>query len=153
MGLRLRFILAISTLLALVLAGNAYVFVIETARSLRAEIEARAVAFGTLAVEPLATAYDAYAASGRPKLGEVARRLHALAPEVAEMRLYDVTGNVGFDLREFAVPELFPLARAPATGELLAQIRGFEIVSGPTEGVGGQQRFRVVVPYVEEWGR
>ena len=66
LGLRLRFILAISTLLALVLAGNAYVFVIETARSLRAEIEARAVAFGTLAVEPLATAYDAYAASGRP---------------------------------------------------------------------------------------
>jgi len=69
MGLRLRFILAISTLLALVLAGNAYVFVIETARSLRAEIEARAVAFGTLAVEPLATAYDAYAASGRPSWG------------------------------------------------------------------------------------
>jgi len=153
LGLRPRFVVAISALIALVLAGNAYVLVIEAEQELREGIEARAVAFGTLAVAPLASAYDAYATSGRPKLREVARRLLALNPEVTSLVLYDVLGTVRFDSRELAVSGLLPVARPAATGALLELVRGLEVVSGPALDAEGRRRFRVVVPHVEEWGR
>jgi signal transduction histidine kinase len=153
LGLRPRFVVAISALIALVLAGNAYVLVIEAEQELREGIEARAAAFGTLAVAPLASAYDAYAASGRPKLREVARRLLALNPEVTSLVLYDVLGAVRFDSRELAAPGALPVVRPPAAGELLELVRGLEVVSGPALDAEGRRRFRVVVPHVEEWGR
>lgn len=153
LGLRPRFVLAISALIALVLAGNAYVLVIEAEQELREGIETRAVAFGTLAVAPLASAYDAYAASGRPKFREVARRLLALNPEVTSLVLYDVLGAVRFDSRELSGPGVLPVARPAATGELLELVRGLEVASGPVLDEEGRRRFRVVVPHVEEWGR
>lgn len=152
LGLRSRFVVAIAALIALVLAGNTYLLVIDARQERRRQVEQRTVAFAKLAVGPLCTAYEVYFGSGRSKFREIVGGLAELNPEIDRLALYDVTGRLLFDSRapgDGAVAE----DRAPPDAELLEAIRALAVSDRVLRGADGREQYRVVVPHVEEWGR
>jgi signal transduction histidine kinase/ActR/RegA family two-component response regulator len=167
-GLRRRFVLAISLLVALVLVAQAAVLALFGSRHLRREIEARAVSYATLAVGPACDAYQTYYRSGFSKFRELVLELVGLNPDLEELAIYDVEGRLLFRSGDLALdaggrdgPGRVGAGGAPsgrdettaAAGErLLAALRGLERQAW-TDGGGGERRYLVVVPRVEEWGR
>jgi signal transduction histidine kinase/DNA-binding response OmpR family regulator len=153
--LRVRFVVAISALVALVLLANALILVLFSRSQLEAEIEARALGFAELAVHPVCQAYETYYSSGYSKFRELVTQVAELAPDLVTLTILDTSGNRLFDLSEFANEVLRPDAgRGGATNDarLLEAVKGLEVVTWRETAPEGD-RFVVVEPYVEEWGR
>jgi signal transduction histidine kinase/DNA-binding response OmpR family regulator len=154
-SLRVRFAIAISSLIALVLLANALVLVLSSRSQLEREIEARALGFAELAVHPVCQAYETYYSSGYSKFRELVLQVAELNPDVVTMLILDTSGNVLFDLRELESEALRPEAavdRATDDAKLLDAVKGLEVVAWRVERPEGD-RFVIVEPYVEEWGR
>src|SRR5690606_18543480 len=81
-SLRMRFAIAISSLIALVLLANALVLVLSSRSQLEREIEARALGFAELAVHPVCQAYETYYSSGYSKFRELVLQVAELNPDV-----------------------------------------------------------------------
>lgn len=154
-SLRVRFVVAISALVALVLLANALILVLFSRSQLEAEIEARALGFAELAVHPVCQAYETYYSSGYSKFRELVTQVAELAPDLVTLTILDTSGNRLFDLSEFANEVLRPDAgRGGATNDarLLEAVKGLDVVTWRESAPEGD-RFVVVEPYVEEWGR
>jgi signal transduction histidine kinase/DNA-binding response OmpR family regulator len=153
LALRPKFVLAISALVALVLAANATVQTVAGRRQLLHDIELHAMSYGTLAVRPLCEAYETYYASGYGTFRRLVSELLRLEADIARAALYDTSGRLLFDSAELADPLFDPGRRdgaAPvAEGALLAAIRGLDNV----ELRSAEGGLTVVVPYIEDWGR
>lgn len=152
-ALRSKFILAISALVALVLAANATVQTVAGRRQLQRDIESHSVSYGTLAVRPLCEAWETYYDSGYGTFRRLVGELLRLEPDIARTALYDTSGQLLFDSAELADPLFDPSRRAGALptsdAALLAALRGLETV----ELRGAEGSLLVVVPYIEDWGR
>lgn len=154
-SLRVRFVVAIAALIALVLLANALVLVLSSREQLEHEIEARAVSFAELAVHPVCQAYETYYSSGYSKFRELVTQVAELNPDLVTMTILDTSGNRLFDLSEFASevlrPETAPV-EVTLDARLLEAVKGLEVVTWRRESPDGD-RYVVVEPYVEEWGR
>jgi signal transduction histidine kinase/CheY-like chemotaxis protein len=154
-GIRRRFIVAISLLVALVLAAQAAVVLLFGYQDLQRTIEQRAAAYATLAVEPISDAFVKYHESGHSKFQELVASVIDLNPDVDELAIYDIDQKVlwhssRLDGDAQRRPRL--LLESP-DGRLPDAVRGLELRSWHEGGAGPQRHFVVVAPYVEEWGR
>ncbi|HVR08313.1 MAG TPA: HAMP domain-containing sensor histidine kinase, partial [Thermoanaerobaculia bacterium] len=178
-SLRIRFVLAIAALVALVLVANSLVLALANRPRLRDELESRARAYGRLSVAQICNAYETYYASGYSKFREIVQDEMKLEPDLARLAIYDTAGRVLFDSRELRNELVEPVQRgaaaapgalegtapapgapsgtAPApgaspvtAGRLLAAVQGLAPSAWPTED---GQVYAVIAPHVEEWGR
>ena len=101
-SLRLRFVLAIATLVAVVLVANSVVLALANRPRLREELENRAQAFARLSTAQVCNAYETYYASGYSKFREIVQDKMQLEPDLARLAIYDTGGRVLFDSRELA---------------------------------------------------
>jgi signal transduction histidine kinase len=99
-SLRLRFVLAIATLVALVLVANSLVLALANRPHLREDLENRAQAYARLSTAQLCNAYETYYASGYSKFREIVQDKMQLEPDLARLAIYDTGGRVLFDSRE-----------------------------------------------------
>jgi signal transduction histidine kinase/DNA-binding response OmpR family regulator len=150
-------VLAISALIAVVLAGSAYWLAIDSRRDISTGIEQRATSYAALAVGPLCAAYETYFASGHAKWEEIVRGLLALNADVERLLLYDTAGRLLFDSIDLTADatevEAVGARPPPPTADLLAAIKGLEPRAERVTGETGAPRYRLIVPYIEEWGR
>ncbi|MCP4662834.1 MAG: response regulator [bacterium] len=154
-GLRRRFVVAISTLVALVLVAQATVLVYFGYRHLETEIEQRALSYAELAVGPISRAYTDYAASGVGKFHEIVLETANLNPALKALVIYNTAGeslfhsdDLGQDGRASGLRYLgATLRQRPLKAELGHEIRRWIEVS-PT----GERYFVVLAPHLEEWG-
>lgn len=165
-GIRRRFIVAISLLIALVITAQAAVSVLFGFRNLERSIETRAKSYATLAVEPVCNAYLKYHQSGHSKFQELVAEVMDLNPDLEELAILDIEQQVLWHSSGLDKPTLTrPGHPAPGlTSELLRPgsvnapqmvdaVRGLELVAWRQGEVGPNRHFVVVAPYVEEWGR
>jgi signal transduction histidine kinase/DNA-binding response OmpR family regulator len=154
-SLRRRFLLAIVALVGLVLAALATVFLLTSRAAIERDVEQRAEAYGALAAGPVCEAYEVYYLSGYSKFRELVGDLMRRNPDLVELAIFDTTGRQLFRSSELSQPLFQPTAE-PATfatePRLLAAVKGLRAESWRHAGEAGEV-FRVVVPYVEEWGR
>ncbi len=158
-SLRVRFVLAIATLVAVVLIANSLVLALANRPHLRDDLESRARAYARLSVAQVCNAYETYYASGYSKFREILQDEMRLDPDLLRLAVYDTSARVLFDSRELR-DDLAGLARgapAPAAGapgaaepRLLAAVQAMAPAAWETEG---GRDYVVVTPYVEEWGR
>jgi signal transduction histidine kinase len=170
-SLRVRFGLAISALVALVLLANGLVLALASRRQLREEVERRAQAYAQLSVGPICNAFETYYASGYTKFRELLRETMRLNPDLARLAIYDTGGRVLFDSSELqgeliAAPQAAATAgadsnaaagSAPGSGsesaaDFLHAIKGLGL-SVRRDSDHGKPVYLVVAPFVEEWGR
>jgi signal transduction histidine kinase len=156
-SLRLRFVLAIATLVALVLVANSLVLALANRPHLREDLENRAQAYARLSTAQVCNAYETYYASGYSKFREIVQDKMQLEPDLARLAIYDTGGRVLFDSRELGNELGEPGGRvelrqapAPAGERLLAAVQGMAPSAWQAED---GRAYRVVAPYVEEWGR
>ncbi len=157
-SLRLRFVLAIATLVALVLVANSLVLALANRPRLREDLENRAQAYARLSAAQVCNAYETYYASGYSKFREIVQDKMQLDPDLARLAVYDTGGRVLFDSQELGNELGEPAAgrverRQPpaAAGErLLAAVQGMAPSAWQAED---GRAYVVVAPYVEEWGR
>jgi signal transduction histidine kinase len=161
-SLRVRFVLTIAVLVALVLIANGLVLALAGRPHLREDVESRARAYARLAVGPICNAYETYYASGYSKFRELLLDTMRLEPDLVRLALYDTGGRLQFDSRELADEGLNPVRRPAAAAaasaiggsapSLLAAVKGMSLAAwGAQEG--GRPVYVVAAPYVEEWGR
>lgn len=155
-GIRRRFVVAISSLVALVLTIQGAVLILFGHRYLEAQIEQEADAYATLAVAPICDAYRKYFDSGYTKFQELVHENLSLAPDLEALAIYDTEGRRLFrseDLGEGPRPaEEGTPARLEPGSRLLEAVKGLEKQSWESRREG-HRHYVVVAPYVEEWGR
>jgi signal transduction histidine kinase len=167
-SLRVRFVLAISALVALVLLANGLVLALASRDHISEDIESRALAFAQLAAEPVSNAYATYYSSGYSKFRELVQEASRLDPDLARLSIYDTGGRLLFDTSELATAPAEPAraaASVPAGATLLQAVRGMTLASWRTHAPAapvaaapaalarpGEPVFVVVAPFVEEWG-
>jgi signal transduction histidine kinase len=172
-SLRLRFVLAIATLVALVLVANSLVLALANRPHLREDLENRAQAYARLSTAQICNAYETYYASGYSKFREIVQDKMQLEPDLARLAIYDTGGRVLFDSRELGNELGEPVDRGDRGGDrgdrragvdrgdrrqvpaaagerLLAAVQGMAPSAWEAEDGGA---YVVVAPYVEEWGR
>jgi signal transduction histidine kinase/DNA-binding response OmpR family regulator len=154
-SLRGRFLKAIVALVGLVLVALALVFVLTSRSALRHEIEQRAEGFAALATGPVCEAYDTYYRSGFSKFRELVTDVLRRNPDVAALAVYDTSGRPLFTSSELDVELSQPTDRLTAAtrdARLLGAVKGLRTESWRETRPEGEI-LRLVVPYVEEWGR
>jgi signal transduction histidine kinase/CheY-like chemotaxis protein len=155
-SLRRRFLLAIVALVGLVLAALATVFLLTSRSAIQRDVEQRAETYAALATGPLCEAYETYYLSGYSKFRELAGDLMQRNPDVVAAAVYDTGGRRLFASSELTEP-LFQPGVKPAVrttdARLLSAVQSLTTVSWRQEAADGGEVYRVVVPYVEEWGR
>jgi signal transduction histidine kinase/DNA-binding response OmpR family regulator len=158
-SLRLRFVLAIATLVALVLVANSLVLALANRPHLREDLESRAQAFARLSVAQICNAYETYYASGYSKFREIVQDKMKLEPDLVRLAIYDTRGRVLFDSRELRSELVEPVPRGAALpagtagtpdGRLLGAVLGMAPAAWRSED---GRVYVVMAPYVEEWGR
>ena len=151
--LRRRFATAIVVLVASVFVLLAAVLAVSGRAQSREEIEETARNHAALATGHLSEAYSTYYFSGYSKFRELVARIMVRNPDLVRVAIFDTNGSLLFDSVELESVEGTPrTAPGPriADPRLLAAVRGLETEDWRTEG---GDRYLVVVPYVEEWGR
>ena len=154
-SLRLRFVLAIAALVALVLIANGLVLALASRGQLRQDIERRARAYAQLSVGPICNAYATYYASGYSKFHELLLETIRLNPDLARLTVYDTAGRALFDSGEFHDELIEPAQRSPAIvsgAAMLRAVKGMSMSSWPIVE-NGKPLYVVTAPFVEEWGR
>ncbi|HVT59705.1 MAG TPA: response regulator [Thermoanaerobaculia bacterium] len=154
-SLRVRFVLAISALVALVLVANGMVLALAGRPHLREDIERRAQAYARLSVGPICNAYETYYASGYSKFRELVLETMRLDPDLARLALYDTSGRVLFDSSEFQSQLMEPTRSASAVTSdpaMREAVKGLSL-SAWKASEDGKPVYVVVAPFVEEWGR
>jgi signal transduction histidine kinase/CheY-like chemotaxis protein len=154
-SLRRRILVAIVALVGLVLLALAIVFVLTSRSALRHDIEQRAEGFGALATGPVCEAYDTYYRSGYSKFRELLTDVMRRNPDVETLAIFDTAGRRLFDSSELS-SEVYQPGQAPSVPtvdpRLLAAVQGLHNESWSDPRATGEI-YRLVVPYVEEWGR
>ncbi len=152
-SLRLKFVVAITALVAVVLVANGLVQALAGRSLLERDIEARARAHAALATGPVCTAYELYYTSGFSKFRELVQEISRLNPDLAWLEIYDTSGKVLFDSRSLLPSGDGLAAVAPIRDERLGRaVRGMDLTAWRLDA-SGEPLFQVVAPYVEEWGR
>ncbi|HEV8630730.1 MAG TPA: ATP-binding protein [Thermoanaerobaculia bacterium] len=155
-SLRRRFLIAIVALVGLVLVGLSAVLVLTSRSALRRDIEQRGESYAALATGPICEAYDTYYWSGYSKFRELLTDVLGRNPDIAAVAIYDTAGKLLFGSSELG-RELYQPGKAPPAftrdARLLAAARGLRTVTWVEKRLRHDDIYRVVVPYVEEWGR
>ena len=151
-GIRRRFVVAISALVALVLLAQATVLFFLGGSHLEHEIEARARAYGTLAAEKICVAYLTYFESGHSKFQELVTDVASLDPDLKQLAIYDIEMKELWRSAELDFEDPGPPLPQVDRVRLAAAVRGLSIEAW-REGDLPDGQYLVVVPYIEEWGR
>jgi signal transduction histidine kinase len=142
------------------LVANAVFLTARGYREQRADIQSGAMVFASLATQPLCVSYEIYYRSGHFKFRESVRELMSQSPDLEELSIVDVTGRLLFDSRWLEDEgDAAMLGRSDEKGELRVEDAGLleavlrleqTLIPEPTPGEGG---FRIVAPFIEDWGR
>jgi signal transduction histidine kinase/CheY-like chemotaxis protein len=154
-SLRRRLLFAIVLLVGLVLAALATVLVLTSRRALRQEVERRAESYAMLATGPVCEAYETYYSSGYSKFRELMTDLLRRNPDVVAVGIYDIGGRLLFSSTELDAGLMQPGKEGGSTTHeprLLDAVKGLRTETWQ-ETLSTGDGFRVVTPYVEEWGR
>src|SRR5579863_497080 len=154
-SLRLRFVLAIATLVALVLVANGLVLALANRALLRDNLERHAEAYARLSVGPICQAFDTYYTSGYSKFQELLKETIDLNPDVRRVVIYATDGEKKFD-SDWTGGEVNEPAEHPAVVERDPVIRQAVQMLNPTVlkvAEKDKPAQVIVTPYVEEWGR
>src|ERR1700680_2145080 len=100
-SLRLRFVLAIATLVALVLVANSLGRAPANRPPLREDLETAPQAYARLSTAQVCNARETSYASEYSKFREIVQDKMQLEPDLARLAIYDTGGRVLFDSREF----------------------------------------------------
>ncbi|MEM8964146.1 MAG: ATP-binding protein [Acidobacteriota bacterium] len=156
-SLRWRFVVAISALVAVVMAAVSALLLIYSSDRLRVELEQRAAAYASLAVKPVCDAYRTYHDSGYAKFVELIRETQALEPALAALAIYDTEGTRLVHSQTFGASGSSIDSGSGIVDEVLDRARLSEAVSGLEDRSWHQaspdERLVIVAPYIEEWGR
>ena len=95
-GIRSRFVIVISALVALVILVQTAVLVYFARHRVRDEIENRAGAYAELAVVPICQAYSKYSESGLSKFYGIVHDTAELDPDLRALAIYSTAGEVVF---------------------------------------------------------
>ncbi|MEM1203559.1 MAG: HAMP domain-containing sensor histidine kinase [Acidobacteriota bacterium] len=155
-GIRRRFVIAISALVALVLTAQGAFLVLFGHAYLEREIEREARSFASLAAAPLCDGYARHGANSA-ELRAVAARLLKLSPDLDGLAVYGVDGTKRF--RSDGGSELSAETR-PAdpgvrtdAGRLTEALQSREPVAWRGTGTDGHRHYVIVQPFVESQGR
>lgn len=151
-GIRRRFVVAISALVALVLLAQATALFFLGGSHLEHEIEARARAYGTLAAEKICVAYLTYFESGHSKFQELVTDVASLDPDLKQLAIYDIEMKELWRSEDLDLEDPGPPLPQVDRVRLADAVRGLEIKAW-REGDLPDGQYLVVVPYIEEWGR
>lgn len=155
-SLGFKFVIAVVTLVAIVLAANASVMLITTRNRLKNDIEREALGYAQLAAAPLTEAYRTYYMSGYGKFRVLATGVLALNPNIERVAIYDTEGHLLFESTEFENAVFDPAERARTNTQdtrILAAVKNLDVAKWRDRGPAGEPLFTVVAPDVEDWGR
>ncbi|MEL7059695.1 MAG: ATP-binding protein, partial [Acidobacteriota bacterium] len=158
--MRKRFVLAISLLVALIVALQAGVLLLGGHGFLRADVEDNARSFAALATPRLVDVFETYASSGFQKLVQQVGDFGDLVVDLEHVELYETSGTLLFaaefdrsdgDSRR-PVVDRERVGDVQISPRLQAAVRGLDQVvwrdrSGPA------LHFVVVQPFVDPWGQ
>lgn len=136
------------------LVASAIVLIVVRQGSLRVSMESSARTYAALVALPVVEAANVFSATGGHILRDRLRRWQELNPDVLRLEVVDVSGRVVMVAEGDAVTTVADPADAAVIDDpqLLAEVRGLELTADRV-GRGRRDRYRVVAPAVEEWGR
>lgn len=137
-GLRFKFLLIISALLMLIVAGVALFLVRSTTNELRDNLRRETRSFVTLATTPIGNNFILYKDSGTSNIGQQAEAYANLDNVISNIRVVDLSGKVLYELRKGAPADISA-----------GQAASFEptYISG-----GGGTIERIIYPFFEASG-
>ncbi len=155
-SLRVRFVLAIAALVAVVLVADGIVMALASRPHLRQDIEGRAQSYAQLSVGPICNAYETYYGSGYSKFRELLLETMRLDPDLARLSIYDTGGRMLFDTTEFqSTPVELPRPPPDVYGSAAIRrvLKSMSLSAWTESPPTGVPYYVVVAPYVEAWGR
>jgi signal transduction histidine kinase len=139
LGLRLKFILLISTILLVIFGLTAFFMVRNVRTSLNNNVNQESRAFAALATKPIGDAYTLYKDSGTVRIRQEIDKFLDLNTNVSNVTVVDISGTVLFT-RDTKVPAHISAERANSFEAAYATNKGGEII-------------RVVQPYFDDAGQ
>jgi signal transduction histidine kinase/DNA-binding response OmpR family regulator len=156
-SLKIRYAVIFTFFIAVILLFNAILLIYFKYREFETDVEHRAYSFAQLAVKPICDGYETYFYSGYFKFRELLNNLLSSEPEIKDIRIVDVNGNVLFNSSDLAKSHFIPRPDLPhpliTDAFHLDAIRRLEITQRRIAGSHGDPTLEIVSPYIEEWGR
>jgi signal transduction histidine kinase/DNA-binding response OmpR family regulator len=156
-SLKIRYAAIFTFFIAVILLFNAILLIYFKYKEFQNDVERRAYSFADLAVKPICDSYETYFYSGYFKFREVLTELISSEPEITQVQIVDVNGNVLFDSDDLKRTHFIPhpeQARPVITDSYyLDAIRKLDKSQRRMEDANGDRALEIVSPYIEEWGR
>ena len=156
-SLKIRYAAIFTFFIAVILLFNAILLIYFKYKEFQNDVERRAYSFAHLAVKPICDSYETYFYSGYFKFREVVTELIESEPEITEIQIVDVNGNVLFDSDDLQKNHFVPhpdQSRPVITDAYyLDAIRKLGKSQRGIEDENGDRALEIVSPYIEEWGR
>ena len=156
-SLKIRYAVIFTFFIAVILLFNAFLLIYFKYREFQNNVEHRANAFAKLAVKPICDGYETYFFSGYFKFRELLSNLLSSEPEITEILIVDVNGNILFDSDDLQKSHFIPRSDVPR-GTIsdpyhLDAVRKLELTQRQIPDADGSKALEIVSPYIEEWGR
>lgn len=156
-SLKIRYAAIFTFFIAVILLFNAILLIYFKYREFQNDVERRAYSFAHLAVKPICDGYETYYFSGYFKFRELLIDLISSEPEITEIQIVDVNGNVLFDSddlqRSHFIPHPSQKRQVITDPYYLDAIRKLKMTPRRIEDQQGDRALEIVSPYIEEWGR
>jgi hypothetical protein len=156
-GLKARFALATTMVVAAALVANAAYLVLAKRSELRRDIEQRGNTFALVTRQPICEGYETYYASGFYKFRELMKEYLKLEPDVEKIQIADINGRILFDSAE--LDDTAPRREGSVkprfvTGDhRLDAVKMLDPTRLPAVDSTGAPALEIVAPYIEDWGR
>src|SRR5215470_4218715 len=99
-SLKIRYAVIFTFFIAIILLFNAVLLIYFKYREFETDVEHRAYSFAQLAVKPICEGYETYFYSGYFKFRELLSNLLSSEPEIRDIQIVDVNGNILFDSKD-----------------------------------------------------
>jgi signal transduction histidine kinase/DNA-binding response OmpR family regulator len=156
-SLKIRYAAIFTFFIAVILLFNALLLIYFKYKEFQNDVERRAFSFAHLAVKPICDGYETYFYSGYFKFRELLTDLISSEPEITEVQIVDVNGNILFDSDDLKKSHFIPHPEKPRNvitdAYYLDAIRKLELTQRRIQDKDGERTLEIVSPYIEEWGR
>jgi signal transduction histidine kinase/DNA-binding response OmpR family regulator len=156
-SLKIRYAVIFTFFIAVILLFNALLLIYFKYREFQNDVEHRAFSFAKLAVKPICDGYETYFYSGYFKFRELLSNLLTSEPEITEIKIVDVNGDILFNSDDLQKNHFTPRSDLPRTvisdPYYLDAIRKLDLTHRQITDDRGEKTLEIVSPYIEEWGR
>jgi len=151
-SLKLKFAMAISLLVVVVLLVNAMATVLTRRRQLKSEIAASVSSFAGLTSPQIGQSFELYYASGYYKFRGLITGLLKINQHLESIQVIDMDGLVLFDSR-YLDASATNGQRPKAEPQVAQRAKWMEASQSIIKLADGSEGPDIVVPYFDEWGR